>query len=87
MQDDKLKQLELLISQTASRLQNLQSEVVAARQKIRQQEDLIARLRSGEAELKSLREWKKNTVSALKKLETRIEKEIAKATEKQNELR
>lgn len=86
MQDDKLKQLELLISQTASRLQNLQSEVGAARQKIRQQEDLIARLRSGEAELKSLREWKKNTVSALKKLETRIEKEIAKATEKQNEL-
>ena len=76
---EKLKQLELLISQATSRLQTLQHEVGAARQKIRQQEDLIARLRANEAELKSLREWKKNTVSTLKKLENRIDKEIAKA--------
>lgn len=75
---EKLKQLELLISQATSRLQTLQHEVGAARQKIRQQEDLIARLRANEAELKSLREWKKNTVSTLKKLENRIDKEIAK---------
>lgn len=76
---EKLKQLELLISQATSRLQTLQHEVGAARQKIRQQEDLIARLKANEAELKSLREWKKNTVSTLKKLENRIDKEIAKA--------
>lgn len=85
MQDDKLKQLELLISQTAARLQSLQTELSSARQKIRQQEDTIARLRSAEAELKSLREWKKNTVSALKKLESRIDKELAKSAENKTE--
>lgn len=86
MQDDKLKQLELLIAQTASRLHNLQTELSAARQKIRQQEDTIVRLRSAEAELKNLREWKKDTVSALKKLETRIDKEIAKSAENKTEV-
>ncbi len=81
MQEEKLKQLELLISQTASRLQALQRELLSARQKIRQQEDTIGRLRQSEAELKNLREWKRNTVSTLKKLETRIDKELAKSTQ------
>ena len=83
MQEEKLKQLELLISQTASRVQALQRELLAARQKIRQQEDTIARLRQSETELKTLREWKRNTVSTLKKLENRIEKELAKTTDTQ----
>ncbi len=86
MHEEKLKQLELLIGQTASRLQTLQREVLAARQKIRQQEETIARLRQNETELKTLREWKRTTVSALKKLETRLDKEIAKASEQNNEL-
>ena len=81
MAEDKLKQLELLVSQTAGRLQTLQGELSAARQKIRTQENLIARLRESEAELKALREWKKNTVSTLRKLESRIEKEINKTTD------
>ena len=81
MKEEKLKQLELLISQTASRLQVLQREVLSARQKIRQQEETIARLRQSEAELKTLREWKRNTVSTLKKLETRIDKELSKSKE------
>lgn len=85
MHEDKLKQLELLISQTASRLQSLQREAAAARQKIRQQEETIARLRQNEAELKTLREWKRTTISALKKLETRLDKEIAKATQQQKD--
>lgn len=86
MAEDKFKQLELLVSQTANRLQTLQGELNAARQKIRTQANLIERLRESETELKNLREWKKNTVNALKKLETRIEKEIHKTTENQNEL-
>ena len=83
---EKLKQLELLVSQAASRLQTLQSEAAGLRQKVRAQEDTIARLKESEAELKSLREWKRNTVSALKKLETRIDKEIARAQEEEKNL-
>lgn len=83
---EQLKQLELLVSQAAARLQTLESEKAALRQKLRQQEEQIARLKETESELKTLREWKKNTVSALKKLQARIDKEIARAQEKQNTL-
>ncbi|MBQ7908634.1 MAG: hypothetical protein IJ311_03970 [Elusimicrobiaceae bacterium] len=83
---EKLKQLELLVTQAASRLQTLQSEAATLRQKVRLQEDTIARLKENETELRSLREWKKNTVSALKKLETRIDKEIARAEEEEKNL-
>ena len=86
MSEDKLKQLELLIAQTANRLQTLQGELSSARQKIRSQEDTISRLRESETELKALREWKKNTVSTLKKLESRIDKELAKAQKQQEHL-
>ena len=86
MAEDKFKQLELLVSRTAVRLQDMQRELAAARQKIRAQENVIARLRESENELKALREWKKNTVGVLKKLETRLEKEINKATENSNGL-
>jgi len=78
MKEEKLKQLELLISQASSRLQTMQRELTSARQKIRAQEDTINRLREGEIELRTLREWKRNTVSALKKLEARIDKELSK---------
>lgn len=81
---EKLKQLELLVSQAATRLQTLQKEEAALRQKVRLQEDTILRLKESEAELKALREWKKNAVNTLRKLETRIDKELAKAQEQQN---
>lgn len=80
---EKFKQLELLVGQAAQRLQKAQQELAAARQKIRTQEDLIARLRENESELKNLREWKRTTVSTLKKLETRIDRELAKAQKQQ----
>ncbi len=81
---EKLKQLELLVSQAATRLQTLQKEEAALRQKVRLQEETIVRLKESEAELKALREWKKNAVNTLRKLETRIDKELAKAQEQQN---
>ena len=86
MLQEKLKQLELLVSQATTRLQTLQAEVVALRQKTRNQEDTILRLKENEAELKSLREWKKNTVLSLKRLETRIDKEILRAQEEEKEI-
>lgn len=81
---EKLKQLELLVSQATTRLQTLQKEEAALRQKVRLQEETIVRLKESEAELKALREWKKNAVNTLRKLETRIDKELAKAQEQQN---
>ena len=81
---EKLKQLELLVSQAATRLQTLQKEAAALRQKVRLQEETILRLKESEAELKALREWKKNAVNTLRKLEMRIDKELAKAQEQQN---
>ncbi len=83
---EKLKQLELLVTQAANRLQTQEAEAAALRQKIRTQEEQILRLRESESELKALREWKKSTISALKKLETRLDKEIAKAKEQEEEL-
>lgn len=81
---EKLKQLELLVSQATTRLQTLQKEEAALRQKVRLQEETIVRLKESEAELKALREWKKNAVNTLRKLEMRIDKELAKAQEQQN---
>lgn len=81
---EKLKQLELLVSQAATRLQTLQREEAALRQKVRLQEETIMRLKESEAELKALREWKKTAVNTLRKLETRIDKELAKAQEQQD---
>lgn len=83
---EKLKQLELLVSQAATRLQTLERETAALRQKLRLQEETVARLKENEKELKALREWKRNTVSVLKKLETRLEKEITRANEEKDDL-
>ena len=82
---EKLKQLELLVSQAVARLQMQDSQTAALRQKIRQQEEHLQRLKESESELKALREWKKNAVSVLKKLEARLDKEIARAQEQQKE--
>ena len=86
MLQEKLKQLELLVSQATSRLQSLQTEVASLRQKTRNQEDTILRLKENDSELKSLREWKKNTVISLKRLEARIDKEILRAQEEEKEI-
>lgn len=83
---EQLKQLELLVSQAAARIQTLEGEEAALRQKLRQQEETVARLKESESELKALREWKKSTVSTLKKLQARVEKEITRAQEKRNAL-
>ena len=74
------------MSQAAARIQTLEGETAALRQKLRQQEETVARLKESESELKALREWKKSTVSTLKKLQARVEKEITRAQEKRNAL-
>ncbi len=83
---EKLKQLELLVSQGMARSKEAEAQNAALRQRIRQLEEASAKLRETESELKTLREWKRNTQTVLKRLAARLDKEIQKAQEKRNEI-
>ena len=78
---EKLKQLELLTSQILARQKELQGENGALRARVRTLEDSLEKLKNTEAELRELKEWKKNTQTVLKRLAARLDKEIAKAKE------
>ena len=78
---EKLKQLELLTSQILARQKELQGENGALRARVRTLEDSLEKLKNTEAELRELKEWKKNTQTVLKSLAARLDKEIAKAKE------
>lgn len=83
---EKLKQLELLVSQVMARRKEAEAQNAALRQRIRHLEEASAKLRETESELKTLREWKRNTQTVLKRLAARLDKEIQKAQEKRNEI-
>ncbi len=83
---EKLKQLELLVSQVMARRKEAEAQNAALRQRVRQLEESAAKLREAESELKALREWKRNTQTALKRLAARVDKEIQKAQEKRDEI-
>lgn len=81
---EKLKQLELLVSQVAARQQQTQAQNVALRQKIRQLEENLDKLRTVETEVKTLREWKRTTQQTLKRLLVKVDKEIQKSRQDEN---
>ncbi len=83
---EKLKQLELLISQVMARRKEAETQNAALRQRVRQLEESTAKLREAESELKNLREWKRSTQAVLKRLAARLDKEIQKAQEKRDEI-
>lgn len=83
---EKLKQLELLVSQVMARRKEAEAQNAALRQRVRQLEESAAKLREAESELKILREWKRNTQTVLKRLAARVDKEIQKAQEKRDEI-
>ncbi len=83
---EKLKQLELLVSQVLARRKEAEAQNAALRQKIRQLEESSGRLRDAESELKALREWKRSARAALKRLAARVDKEIQKAKEEEGEI-
>lgn len=83
---EKLKQLELLISQVMARRKEEQAQNAALRQRVRQLEESAAKLREAESELKALREWKRNTQTVLKRVTVRLDKEIQKAQERRKEI-
>ena len=81
---EKLKQLELLVSQVVARRQETQAQNVALRQKIRQLEENLDKLRMVETEVKTLREWKRTTQQTLKRLLVKVDKEIQKSRQDEN---
>lgn len=78
---EKLKQLELLVSQLLARQKETQGENAALKAKVRTLEENVEKLKSTESELRTLKEWKRNTQAVLKRLSAKLDKEIAKAQE------
>ena len=78
---EKLKQLELLVSQLLARQKETQGENAALKAKVRTLEENVEKLKSTESELRALKEWKRNTQAVLKRLSAKLDKEIAKAQE------
>lgn len=81
---EKLKQLELLVSQVAARQQQTQAQNTALRQKVRQLEESLDKLRTVEADAKALREWKRTAQQTLKRMLVKVDKEIQKARQDEN---
>ena len=81
---EKLKQLELLVSQVAARQQQTQAQYTALHQKVRQLEENLDKLRTVETEVKTLREWKRTTQQTLKRLLVKVDKEIQKSRQDEN---
>ena len=76
---EKLKQLELLISQLLARQKEVQAENTTLKNRLRTLEDQVEKLKGSESELRNLKEWKKNTQTVLKRLAGKLDKEISKA--------
>ncbi|MBR4592910.1 MAG: hypothetical protein IKO35_06860 [Elusimicrobiaceae bacterium] len=76
---EKLKQLELLVSQLLARQKEAQAENAALKKRLNMLEDGVNKLKTTEAELRALKEWKKNTFTVLKRLAAKVDKELAKS--------
>ncbi|MBP5430630.1 MAG: hypothetical protein J6Y25_07190 [Elusimicrobiaceae bacterium] len=76
---DKIKQLELLITQTLARQKELAGENTTLKNRLRNLEQNNLQLHQLQQELRTLKEWKKNTQSVLRKIAARVDKELEKA--------
>lgn len=83
---EKLKELELLVSQLLARQKDVQAENAALKQRMRTLEDGVEKLKSTETELRTLKEWKKNAQTALRRLSAKLDKEIARAKEDEDRI-
>lgn len=83
---EKLKELELLVSQLLARQKDAQAQNAALKQRVRTLEEGIEKLKAAETELRNLREWKKNTVAVLRRTYVKLDKEIARAKEEENKI-
>ncbi len=83
---DKLKQLELLITQTLARQKELTGENATLKNRLRVLEEDRLELKAVQQELRDLKEWKKNAQSVLRKVSTRIDKELEKAAAQRDQI-
>ena len=83
---DKLKQLELLITQTLARQKELTGENATLKNRLRVLEEDRLQLKELQRELRELKEWKKNAQSVLRKVTARIDKELEKAKSSQEKI-
>ena len=83
---EKLKQLELLVSQLLARQKEARAENAALKQRVRILEDGVEKLKTAEGELRTLKEWKKNAQTVLRRLAAKLDKEISKAREEENKI-
>lgn len=83
---EKLKQLELLISQLLARQNEVQAENTTLKNRLRIVEDQVEKLKGTDTEVRALKEWKKNAQTVLKRLAVKIDKEITKAKENENKI-
>ena len=83
---DKLKQLELLVTQTLARQKELAGENATLKNRLRTLEEDRLELKQLQHELRDLKEWKKNAQSVLRKIVTRIDKELEKAAAQRDQI-
>ncbi|MDD7578853.1 MAG: hypothetical protein PUK24_04830 [Elusimicrobia bacterium] len=83
---EKLKQLALLISRMVTRQKELQGENAALKARVHVLENGAEKWKETEAEVRALKEWKKNVQTVLKRLAGKLEKEIAKAQEEEKKI-
>ncbi|MBR4355737.1 MAG: hypothetical protein IKP96_04135 [Elusimicrobiaceae bacterium] len=83
---EKLKQLELLVSQLLARQKEVQEENASLKQRMRILEDSVSKLKGAETEMRALREWKKNAQMVLRRIAAKLDKEIIKAKEEANKI-
>lgn len=83
---DKLKQLELLITQTLTRQKELAGENATLKNRLRVLEEDRLELKEVQQELRELKEWKKNAQSVLRKVSAKIDKELEKAAAQRDQI-
>ncbi len=83
---EKLKELELLVSQVLARQKDVQAQNDALKHRVRTLEDGLEKLKSTEAELRALKEWKKNAQTVLRRVSAKLDKEIARAKQEENKI-
>ena len=83
---DKLKQLELLITQTLTRQKELAGENATLKNRLRVLEEDRLELKEMQQEVRELKEWKKNAQSVLRKVSAKIDKELEKAAAQRDQI-
>ena len=83
---EKLKQLELLVSQLLARQKEVQAQNATLKNRLRVLEEQVEKLKGSDGEMRALKEWKRNTQTVLRRLASKLDKEITKAKESENKI-